>query len=67
MIAESEIKILEDWCLNAKERRSSTVSNLLVGLRAKLSKKAQELDHQSRLQLEALLLKTEFGSSLTAV
>ena len=67
IIAERDTKIVEDWCLNAKEHRSSTLSNLLVGLRAKLSKQAEELDSQSRSQLEALLSKTEFCSSLTAV
>ena len=46
MVAESETKIVEDWCLNAKERRSSTLNNLLFMLRIKLSKKAEELDRQ---------------------
>ena len=44
MIAESKIEIVEDWCLNAKEHRSSTLNNLLVRLRVKLCKKAEELE-----------------------
>ena len=67
IIAERDYEILEDWCLNAKEHRSGTLNNLLVGLRAKLAKKADELDHESRSQLRALLSKTELCSSLTAV
>ena len=46
MIAESDTKIFEDWSLNAKEHRLSTLNNLLVRLRVKLSKKAEELDSQ---------------------
>ena len=67
LIAESDTEILEDWCFNAKEYRSSTLNDQLVWLRAKLFKKAGELDSHSRLRLEALLSKTDFYSSLTAV
>ena len=67
MIAQSEIYIIEDWYLNAKERRSSTLNSSLVRLRAELFKKAEELDSQKRTQLEALLSQTEFHSSLTDV
>ena len=56
MIAESDSEIIEDWSLNAKEHRSRAMhNNLLVGLRAKLYKKVEELDSQSRSRLEALL------------
>ena len=67
MIAEGDTKMIEDWCLNAKENRSSTPNNFLFRLRAKLYKKAEEPDSQSRSRLETLLYKTEFYSSLTAV
>ena len=67
MIAESETLIIEDWCLNAKEHRSSTLNNSLVRRRAELFKKAEQLNSQVRTKLEALLSKTEFDSALTDV
>ena len=67
MIAESDIKIVEDWCLNAIEHWSSTLNNFLTKFRANLYKKAEKLDSQTQKQLEALLSKTQFYSSLTEV
>ena len=48
IIAESDTKIVEGWCLNAKKHRESILNNFLVRLRVKLSKKADELDSQKR-------------------
>ena len=66
MAAEGGIEIIENWCCNAKNLRSSTLCDPspLLKLRAKLFKKAQKVSSKVRSHLEALLIETDFYSKL---
>ena len=66
MVTEGGIEAIENWCCNAKELRSSTLSDPspLLKLRTKLFKKAQKVSSKVRSHSEALLIETDFYSKL---
>ena len=66
MVSEGGIETIENWCCNAKELRSSTLSDPspLLKLRAKLFKKAQKVSSTVRSHLEALLIELYFYKTL---